>query len=102
VLGITNTRASDLDIVIDFERGDKIQVDTPSGAETTLEALKTAANLRWTQDSNYDTRTSTNDPNIDDTVIYDTQGTADTSDDIVLMVLEDYTTALTITDFDII
>ncbi|MDD9797495.1 MAG: hypothetical protein OXT03_00015, partial [Alphaproteobacteria bacterium] len=69
--------------------------------------LKSAANIRWTQDSDYSTLAgitahSTNDQTIDDTIIYATQGTADTADDIVLMVLEDYNTALTITDFDIV
>ncbi len=37
-----------------------------------------------------------------DTVIYDTKGTASTSDDVVIMVLEDFSTALSITNFDIV
>ncbi|MDD9798425.1 MAG: hypothetical protein OXT03_04895, partial [Alphaproteobacteria bacterium] len=126
VLGIINTQTSNLDIVIDFESSDeisdrdipvdlrahisnkdKIEVATASGKETTLEALKSAANIRWTQNSDYSsiagiTPASTNDQNIDDTIIYSTRGTADTADDIVLTVLEDYNTTLTIANFDII
>ncbi|MDD9798757.1 MAG: VCBS domain-containing protein, partial [Alphaproteobacteria bacterium] len=75
VLGVTNTQNSDLDIVVDFASGDKIEVATASGTETTLDALKSAANIRWTQDSNYGTfggllYRKSNDPNIYDTVIY--------------------------------
>jgi hypothetical protein len=36
------------------------------------------------------------------TGIYYTQGTADTTDDILLMVLEDFSTDLTINNFDIV
>ncbi|MDD9841116.1 MAG: VCBS domain-containing protein, partial [Alphaproteobacteria bacterium] len=104
VLGLANKQTSDLDIVIDFESGDKIEVETISRAETTLEALQSAVNIRWTQNSDYSTVSGItasryNDPNIHDTIIYHTRGTDDTSDDIVLMVLEDYTTPLTIGDF---
>jgi len=95
------------EIITGFTKGDKIEIDTASGAETALEDLMQAANIRWTQDADYSsipgiTPASTNDENIDDTVIYDTRGTADTADDIVLTVLEDYDTALTIIVYDII
>ena len=90
------------DAVTDFGTGtDKIRVDTTAGNETTLTALQNAANIRWTNDTNEATG-STNDANINDTVIYNTKGTADTSDDVIIMVLEDYTTALTINDFEIV
>ena len=37
-----------------------------------------------------------------DTVIYWKNNTVTTSDDVIVMVLEDYTTALTMTDFEIV
>jgi len=89
------------DAVTDFASGDKIRVDTSAGNETTLTALRDAANLRWTNNTNEATG-GTNDALINDTVIYDTKGTASTSDDVVIMVLEDFSTALSITNFDIV
>jgi hypothetical protein len=89
------------DAVTDFASGDKIRVDTSAGNETTLTALRDAANLRWTNNTNEATD-GTNDALINDTVIYDTKGTASTSDDVVIMVLEDFSTALSITNFDIV
>ncbi len=101
VLTIGSTEAKDA--VTDFGVGtDKIRVDTSAGNETTLDALRTAANLRWTNDTNEATTGSTNDASTNDTVIYNTKGTADTSDDVIIMVLEDYSTALTIDNFEII
>lgn len=102
VLGLNQT-ADDTDFVVDFSETDKIRVDTENGNETTLEALKSAANLRWTNDSNYSgpVRTYQNHPRDMDTIIYDTRGTASEADDIMLMVIEDYT-ELTIADFDIV
>ena len=92
VLNLDGT-SNDLDTVTDFSNStgndDKIQVDTTNGNESSLAALKTAANIYWTNNSY-------------STIIYSTNGTADTSDDFALMVLDDYTTALTIADFDII
>ena len=89
------------DAVTDFASGDKIRVDTSVVNETTLTALRDAANLRWTNNTNEATG-GTNDALINDTVIYDTKGTASTSDDVVIMVLEDFSTALSITNFDIV
>ena len=92
-------RSADRNAVRDFSNStgnnDKIQVDTTNGNETTLAALKAAANIRWEIDliSTYYSN---------DTFIYSTKGTADTSDDFILMVLDDYNTELTIADFDIV
>ncbi|MGC6475269.1 MAG: hypothetical protein ACON41_01350 [Parvibaculales bacterium] len=100
VLDIASTETKDA--VTDFGTGtDKIRVDTTAGNDTTLTALQNAANLRWTNDTNEATG-STNDASTNDTVIYNTKGTEDTSDDVIIMVLEDYTTALTIDNFEII
>ena len=105
VLNLSGT-SNDLDTVVDFSNttgnDDKIRVDTTNGNESSLAALKTAANIYWTNNSNFSSSSSTNNASINDTVIYTTNGTATTSDDFALMVLEDYTTALTISDFDIV
>jgi Ca2+-binding RTX toxin-like protein len=98
VLELTATAA---DAVTDFASGDKIRVDTANGNETTLTALRDAADIRWTNNTNQATG-STNDAGTNDTVIYDTKGTATTADDVVIMVLEDYTSALTMTQFDVV
>ena len=105
VLNLSGTN-TDLDTVVDFSNStgndDEIRVDTTNGNETTLAALKTAANIYWEIAHFTDNPKATNDSGVMDTIIYSTAGTADTSDDFALMVLEDYTTALTIADFDII
>ena len=95
------TNHSEKDIVIDFNKGDKIGVDTTAGSESTLAALKTATEIDWVNTANHDTGTATNDSTANDTVIFDTQGTVDAADDVVIMVLEDYTGALVIGDFDV-
>ena len=92
---------SDKDIVTDFAKGDRIQVDTTAGTESTLVALKAAADIDWVNTANHDTGTTTNDSTANDTVISDTQGTTDTADDVVIMVLEDYTGELVIGDFSL-
>ena len=105
VLNLSGT-SNDLDTVLDFSNStgdnDKIQVDTTNGNESSLAALKTAANIYWTNNSNFSSSSGTNNASINDTVIYTTKGTADTSDDFALMMLEDYTTELTFADFDIV
>ncbi|MGI9440318.1 MAG: cadherin-like domain-containing protein [Parvibaculales bacterium] len=105
VLNLSGTN-TDLDTVVDFSNttgnNDEIRVDTTNGNETTLAALQTAANIRWEIAHFTDNPKATNNSAVMDTIIYSTAGTADTSDDFALMVLEDYNTALTFTDFDII
>ena len=91
-LGTGPTQFNELDTVKDFGNGtDKIRVDTAAGNETTTDALKAAANINWRNDGT-------------DTTIYrnGADGTANTADDVALMVLEDYTEDLTITQFDIV
>mgnify|MGYP005720263075 FL=1 len=81
---------------------DLIRIDTENGTETTLDAIKTAADVRWVNTANVDTGTDTNDATVSDTVIYNTAGTTVTTDDYAVMVLEDYTTPLTVNDFDVV
>ena len=92
---------SEKDIVTDFAREDRIRVHTTAGTESTLVALKAAADIDWVNTANHDTGTTTNDSTANDTVISDTKGTTDTADDVVIMVLEDYTTTLVIGNFNV-
>ena len=52
--------------------------------------------------AHFDTETTTNYAFSLDTVIYNTNGTVNTNDDIAIMVLEDFSGNLTIDNFDII
>lgn len=105
------------DIVTDFSyHSDKIQVGVAAGSIFySFEDFLAAANIRIEGGhmdasglsnlfKNFGTsRTSTNDPDRLDTVIYDTRGTDDTSDDVVLMILEDYDPQnLSLFDFQIV
>jgi len=102
VLNLQEMPDASLAIVTDFMPGeDKIRIDTPTGTESTLEELKLSVNIYW-QTEHIETPSTTNDPTIEDTVIYDSRGTQDTEDDIILMVLEDLIEPLTIADFDIV
>ena len=98
--------SNDLDTVTDFSNStgnnDKIRVDTTNGNESSLAALKAAANIYWTNNSNFSSQSIYNSASINDTIIYSTNGTATTSDDFALMVLEDYNVALALTDFEIV
>ena len=102
VLNLGGT-SNDLDTVTNFwfGRNNKIRVDTTNGNESTLAALKTAANIYWEIAHFTDTPKTSNDSGVMDTIIYSNgaDGIAETTDDIVLMVLEDYNTPLTFTDF---
>ena len=104
---------NDVDIVTDFStvsgNTDVILVDTLSnGQEPNLVALKAATNINWSNNSHYRPSgiqtSSTNDRHIKDTIIYNVgiDGVSNTNDDIILMVLEDYTTPLTFADFEIV
>ncbi len=102
VLNLDGT-ANDIDTVYDFSssanNNDKIRVDIGNSTVTTLAGLKDAANIRWTNDSNHNTASRSNDSRTNDTVIYDTQDTESTADDVILMVLEDFTAPLTLEHF---
>ena len=88
-----STSENNADIVVDFSRGggqgsDLVRIDN-NGREATLEEL----NLRIEEVANkIITRgqTGKNDETTKDTIIYHTKGTTTTTDDITLMVLEDF------------
>ncbi len=99
-----NTVATDnVDEVTDFGVGtDKIRVDTTNGNETTLNALLTSADLHISKAHHADP-SSTNDTGVMDTLIWNKKGYENRPDVYTLvMVLEDYTTDLTIDNFEII
>ena len=68
-------------------------------------ALKKAAQIRWTQDSDSGLPEEWpyyNDKDKNDTIIYATRGTTDESDDVEIMVLEDFTETMTMAMFDVV
>ena len=89
---------------------DEIRVTTKNGDETTIEALKAAAQIRWTQNRDSDSDQESNDKAKPDTIIYRIIGVADDAadrpdddaDDIAVMILEDFTAPLTIDMFDVV
>ena len=86
--GVHAAGVNPLDVVTDFIKGeDKIHIDDLGGASSTLAELLASTSLRTA--SEHRITSTTNDASILDTVIYATKGTADTADDVALMVLED-------------
>ena len=86
--GVRATGVNSLDVVTDFTKGeDKIHIDDLGGASSTLAELLASTSLRTA--SEHRITSTTNDASILDTVIYATKGTADTADDVALMVIED-------------
>lgn len=75
---------------------------TTRGTEDNLDDLKSALGIRWTLSHDGVANSEADDANILNTVIYDTKGTQDTSDDEIAMVLEDYTDSLTFADFNVV
>ena len=108
-LDITATTDADADLIVDFVHSafygeyDRLQVTLAADATTptTIDALKTTANLRVVKsDTNPLDARSRTDSREQNTLIYATNATdADTSDDILLAVLEDFTDALTLDMF---
>ena len=98
---VTDFRAIDT-IRIDATDAQKQAIDAAQGNNAKLAAIGQQLDLRWANNAHYDSGTQSNDAQVKDTVIFDTGGTATLADDIVLMVLEDYTTDLTATNFDIV
>ena len=92
---------SDKDVVKDFALGaDKIQIDPGDTDPTTLEALLSAADLRIDKLVVNDSGSNSEDRT--DTYIYARNSTDTAEDDIVLMVLEDISTDLSVADFSIL
>ena len=111
---VLGARGSGTDTVTDFSFGsnsghhsgttggnDRIGVDTSAGNEATLTALMSTADLRWTNNSDSGSGNGTNDSGVNDTIIYDTNGTMTEADDDILMILLDFNTALTIEMFHV-
>ena len=80
---------------------DKIQINTKNGDEATLNDLMIAAHIRWTNNTDIGTTHTTN-TDLADTVIYDTKGTNNISDDEMLMILQDFSADLTMNMFEVI
>jgi Ca2+-binding RTX toxin-like protein len=96
--GALQAEQNDRDIITDFTRGiDKIKVDSFGRADVTLDQLKASAQLRIAEEHATNPSTSNSITTLD-TVIYNTRGTTNTADDVVLMVVED-TIGLTRDDF---
>ena len=77
---------------------DKIRIEVTSAVDS-LEALKSAAGISWTQDRDHDygsANPSDNDSTLDDTIVTSTQSNQ------VVMVLQDYSATLDIQHFDIV
>ena len=101
------------DVVTDFSpgEGDKLRIDldeadiTAINAKTSraekLAALADAAEIRWGLGSYFSQTSATNDNTKQETLIYDTKGTASLRDDVTIMVLEDFTDDLTWAMFEI-
>ena len=91
-----------------------LDLDDPASFDYTLSGLMAAADIRWTNDSNVADRPDTdvasrfvnikqtNDPDVNDTVFFYTHGKADTTDDEIVMVLEDFTKPVDIDMFSIL
>ena len=84
----------------DRDRGgdDKIRIEVTSAVDS-LEALKSAAGISWTQDRDHDygsANPSDNDSTLDDTIVTSTQSNQ------VVMVLQDYSATLDLEHFDIV
>jgi hypothetical protein len=98
---VTDFRSIDT-IRVDATDAQKQAIDAAQGNDAKLAEIGRQLDLRWVNNADYDSGTGSNDATVHDTVIYDTGGTATLADDVVLMVLEDYTTDLTATNFDIV
>ncbi|MEG9862056.1 MAG: cadherin-like domain-containing protein [Parvularculales bacterium] len=91
-------------IRVDLDSADVVRIQnliTADRKDDALDVLKSTANLRWTQDSDIGGGGTWqgNDTSKKDTVIYFTE---DPSNEIVIMVLRDFTEDLTIDNFEII
>ena len=115
-LDIEEVEAGNTNVIEDFvrdgQRGiDRIRVDV-SGADKTaieslttdamkLDKLKELADIRWTSAHINAGDTRSDSQSVRNTVIYNTLGTENKNDDIILMVLEDFTHELTFEMFEV-
>ena len=104
--------ADDGDVVEDFGQGnDRLRLNYRGRnseftllASSSIIALQSLFNIRWTHEhkSLDGIERTQDDADVKNTIIYHTRGTARADDDIVLMILEDYTSELTLDDFELI
>ncbi len=100
-----NKLSTDLDLVADFEAGaNQIRANGSGGDDGSLANIKTNLNIDWTNNTKHQFGSTSNDLAVNDTVIYwlGADGALGGGDDVELMVLADYTDALTLSHFDII
>ena len=109
---ITGKQLGQFETVSDWQIGaDKIRIDTAAGTETTISGLMTTGKIgSSTGDFTKFSRKAgsyTNDKNMDDTAIFHLGndgafGGSNANADTLLMVLEDWTSTLTINHFEIV
>lgn len=86
---------------IDLDEADITAITAKTGRAEKLSALADAAEIRWGLGSYFSQTNATNDNTKQETLIYDTKGTASLRDDVTIMVLEDFTDDLTWAMFEI-
>ena len=118
-LDIANAKVGNVngDVVYDFSRGgtngiDRILIEVRKTYKATIDRLATdqaklnklmeLADIRSEKAHTSIVTYHTDDKNTKNTVIYDKRGTSETSDDIVLMILEDFVDDLTFDMFQIV
>ena len=101
-------------LLVYVDAADKALIDAETGDAARLTKLMELANLRFTtgatpSDIDYISKTrfleigfiETDDTATDNSLIYHTRGTTGESDDILLMVLEDFTATMSYANFDV-
>ena len=86
---------------IDLDEADITAITAKTSRAEKLAALADAAEIRWGLGSYFSQTSATNDNTKQETLIYDTKGTASLRDDVTIMVLEDFTDDLTWAMFEI-
>ena len=94
-------RGGDDKLRIGLDQADITAITAKTSDAEKLAALTDAAEIRWGLGSYFSQTSATNDNTKQETLIYDTKGTASLSDDVTIMVLEDFTDELTWTMFEI-
>ncbi|GEM_PF-938055 len=86
-------------LVTDFTSDDNLAFIINDERGLSIDEILFQLDIRWEIGQYQDTVTDTNDVNIDDTIIYHRLGTETQVDDLVVVVLEDYSVPLTVEDF---
>ncbi|EHI49042.1 putative calcium-binding protein [SAR116 cluster alpha proteobacterium HIMB100] len=88
-------------LLIDLDQADITAINAKTSRAEKLAALADAAEIRWGLGSYFSQTSATNDNTKQETLIYDTKGTASLGDDVTIMMLEDFTDDLTWAVFEI-